>query len=119
LFALYSSHCCDVLYHLFPPLSSSLPPPPPRSTLFPYTTLFRSRSRLVIKRSAPALARARAICWPSPRLVPVTMATRLLRSNRPLVTKPHPAEEPLSSRWARERASVQTKEDLLQAEQSR
>src|SRR5206468_12615763 len=27
-----------------PPLSSRLPPPPPRSTLFPYTTLFRSGS---------------------------------------------------------------------------
>src|SRR5206468_4362661 len=28
-----------------PPLVFSVPRPPPRSTLFPYTTLFRSRSR--------------------------------------------------------------------------
>ena len=35
---------------------------------------------LVSTRSAPALARARANPWPSPRFVPVTIATRPLRS---------------------------------------
>src|SRR5207244_11569121 len=39
-----------------------------------------SRLRLVRTRSAPALARARARFWPRPRLVPVTIATRPVRS---------------------------------------
>ena len=38
-------------------------------------------SRLVITRSAPARASARPKYWPSPRLVPVTMATLPVRSN--------------------------------------
>src|SRR5437763_6353489 len=42
-------------------------------------------SRLVITKSAPAFARARAMCCPRPRLVPVTIATCPLRSKSPLV----------------------------------
>src|SRR5205814_10467661 len=36
-------------------------------------------------RSAPAFARARAKFWPRPRLAPVTMATRPVRSKRSLI----------------------------------
>src|SRR2546429_9256662 len=38
--------------------------------------------RLVRTRSAPAFASARAKYWPRPRLAPVTMATRPVRSKR-------------------------------------
>src|SRR5205823_9020239 len=38
-----------------PLLSLLLPPPPPRSTLFPYTTLFRSLVRRVIGQAGLAL----------------------------------------------------------------
>src|SRR5258707_14325807 len=41
-----------------------------------------SRLRLVTTRSAPAFASARAKYWPRPRLAPVTMATRPVRSKR-------------------------------------
>src|SRR5207249_12195491 len=42
--------------HLPPPLLSFPPaPPPPRSTLFPYTTLFRSRRRVGNPRAAHPL----------------------------------------------------------------
>src|SRR5699024_12872628 len=37
--------------HLFPSFLV-MPPPPPRSPLFPYTTLFRSASAVVLARSA-------------------------------------------------------------------
>src|SRR5206468_10407579 len=41
---LISTHLLPLLHRLsFPSLFLSLVPPPPRSTLFPYTTLFRSQ----------------------------------------------------------------------------
>src|SRR5690625_7580703 len=49
------------------PLFFLIPPPPPRSTLFPYTTLFRSQPVFILHRSdgiehlTQALARNRAI----------------------------------------------------------
>src|SRR3712207_8280369 len=60
---------------------------PPRSTLFPYTTLFRSRirasaasvlagSRAARTTCAPAPASASAVCRPSPPFAPVTTAVR-------------------------------------------
>src|SRR5256885_11895918 len=41
---------------------------PPRSTLFPYTTLFRSLSRSLMRRprSSPAIFLSRPSCWPRP-----------------------------------------------------
>src|SRR5258708_16016923 len=43
---------------------------PPRSTLFPYTTLFRSR-RPATTRRAPSLAKASAVARPIPVSAPV------------------------------------------------
>src|SRR5699024_12366537 len=40
---LASIPCSCLLVHYFASVSSLVIPPPPRSTLFPYTTLFRSR----------------------------------------------------------------------------
>src|SRR5207244_13081068 len=58
-----SSSCSHILSLLLIPLSFSffsLLPPPPRSTLFPYTTLFRSHVRRVVstpRRAGPASRR--------------------------------------------------------------
>src|SRR5258708_10002453 len=50
---------------------------PPRSTLFPYTTLFRSRSRFraSIATAYPPREKRRAIAAPVPGPTPVTIAT--------------------------------------------
>src|SRR3712207_7050082 len=69
---------------------------PPRSTLFPYTTLFRSRGRVLVAHSArfdtgvlrQAFARA-ALDWPDPPVIcTVAMARRLapLQKRRGLAT---------------------------------
>ena len=78
----------------------------------------RVMSRLVSTRSAPAFARARAMYWPRPRLVPVTIATRPPRSNKPSFTRRSPASESPSSSWARVRRVFQTSAVPLRAEQS-
>src|SRR5437867_7185552 len=65
-------------HYYFPPLSL-LTRPPPRSTLFPYTTLFRSATTPSPARGATTPwtaargwtprfipARARSTCWPRP-----------------------------------------------------
>src|SRR5699024_12781211 len=53
---LLSSFFCPFLLRVFAPVTSPfslLRPPPPRSTLFPYTTLFRSRADRVLPNSSP------------------------------------------------------------------
>src|SRR5205823_9776722 len=58
-----------------------------------------SSSRLVTTRSAPARASARANVRPSPRLAPVTMATRRVRSNGVSdISLERPPTSPRSSR---------------------
>src|SRR3712207_7784673 len=42
---------------------------PPRSTLFPYTTLFRSRQATVRRKAASAQVQRRSAAVPHPRLV--------------------------------------------------
>src|SRR5689334_24166756 len=43
-------------------------PPPPSSTLFPYTTLFRSLARLHLRGGSPHIVTTRAFDWPGLRL---------------------------------------------------
>src|SRR2546427_9814394 len=47
---------------------------PPRSTLFPYTTLFRSRGRLALLVAAGAVALAAAMALWAPRAQPLVEA---------------------------------------------
>src|SRR4051794_41723979 len=39
---------------------------PPRSTLFPYTTLFRSRGEAILTTSSPSLSPFFRVSWPAP-----------------------------------------------------
>src|SRR5436190_17570980 len=82
------------------PIASShlLLPPPPSSTLFPYTTLFRSRQ--------PAVGRQRLLDREPGELVP----ERDARRNRP----EHPGREALVQRRSEEHTSeLQSHSDLV------
>src|SRR6266705_1821890 len=68
------SPCCVSLFLFF-----LMIPPPPRSTLFPYTTLFRSRSTIRPSRSRSSFPTRRA-AWPTSRRD--RKSTRLNSSHR-------------------------------------
>src|SRR5207237_9107042 len=76
--------------------SASLPPLPPISTLFPYTTLFRSH----FPSSAPANAHDRAPLAPRARIVAGNQGTAL----RPLLAREN--HDPASTRSDEQSRSV-------------
>src|SRR5204863_9801514 len=74
--------------------------PPPRSTLFPYTTLFRSSRRSRPRRShRGALARRRRSPWPVSRSADPSGAPR--RRARPRTVGPRRSEEHTSELQSR------------------
>src|SRR5947208_9579423 len=81
--------------------------PPPTSTLFPYTTLFRSNSPL-IRPKAPArvfCTAASSCSWTS-----VRSSVRSLRRNRFFTSAPHYAKKHRSRGGCRRRSEEHTSE---------
>src|SRR5207249_10549036 len=70
---------CAHLHHYYFSFFLLLPRPP-SSTLFPYTTLFRSSAPVIVPQvaaSTVALRRTRALYWPQPRQSALMRVPRL------------------------------------------